>query len=194
MGKNKKKSRKKEAFELSELGEVQFDVVDKFDMFQNPHGVEELNDQEIDNLRELYGGKTYDDCEAVFNNAGSSHVDHYFCYVSALQYIFVRNYNLNETVKKISLLHFPTKLCIMEYNRLANEAGLALLSRIGIASLVAVGTKEGKVLIYKLDSTDAKLLLKTKSGVVFGGVTALSMQENGQNFVVGSSTGEVVNF
>jgi len=33
MGKNKKKSRKKEAFELSELGEVQFDVVDKFDMF-----------------------------------------------------------------------------------------------------------------------------------------------------------------
>ena len=82
----------------------------------------------------------------------------------------------------------------MEYNRLANEAGLALLSRIGIASLVAVGTKEGKVLIYKLDSTDAKLLLKTKSGVVFGGVTAPSMQENGQNFVVGSSTGEVVNF
>ena len=37
----------------------------------------------------------------MFNNAGSSGVDFYFCYVSALQYIFVRNYNMNVTVKKI---------------------------------------------------------------------------------------------
>ena len=139
-------------------------------------------------------GKQYPDCEAVFNNAGSSHVDLYFCYVSALQYIFVRNYNLNETVKKISLLHFPTKLCIMEYNRLANEAGLTLLSRIGIASLVAVGTKEGKVLIYRLDNNEAKLLLKTKGGVAYGGITALAIQDNGSNFIVGTQSGEVLSF
>ena len=63
----------------------------------------------------------------------------------------------------------------MEYNRIANEAGLQLLSRVGIASLVAVGTKEGKVLIYRLDSQEAKLLLKTKSGLLYGSVTALSM-------------------
>ena len=130
----------------------------------------------------------------MFNNAGSSGVDHYFCYVSALQYIFVRNYNLNETVKKISLMHFPTKLCIMEYNRLANEAGLQLLSRIGIASLVVVGTKEGKVLIYRLDLNEAKLLLRTKSGVLYGGVTALSVQDNGNNLIVASETGEVLSF
>ena len=130
----------------------------------------------------------------MFNNAGSSHVDLYFCYVSALQYIFVRNYNLNETVKKISLLHFPTKLCIMEYNRLANEAGLTLLSRIGIASLVAVGTKEGKVLIYRLDNNEAKLLLKTKGGVAYGGITALAIQDNGSNFIVGTQSGEVLSF
>ena len=130
----------------------------------------------------------------MFNNAGSSGVDHYLYYVSALQYIFVRNYNLNETVKKISLMHFPTKLCIMEYNRLANEAGLQLLSRIGIASLVVVGTKEGKVLIYRLDLNEAKLLLRTKSGVLYGGVTALSVQDNGNNLVVASETGEVLSF
>lgn len=90
----------------------------------------------------------------MFNNSGPSSdtVDHYFCYVSALQYIFVRNINLNETVKKISLMHFPTKLCITDYNKLAAEAGLDMISRIGIASLIAVGTKEGKVLIYRLDS------------------------------------------
>lgn len=39
-----KKSRKKEAFELSVLGEIQFDVVDKFDMFENPHGVEDFTE------------------------------------------------------------------------------------------------------------------------------------------------------
>lgn len=91
-------------------------------------------------------------------------------------------------------MHFPTRLHIMEYNRLAIEAGLKELSRIGIASLVAVGTKEGKVLIYRLDSNEAKLLLKTKSGVVYGEVTALNIQDNGQNFVVGSSTGEILSF
>lgn len=45
MKQNTKKGRsKKESYDLADLGEVQFDVVDKFDMFQNPHGVEELTD------------------------------------------------------------------------------------------------------------------------------------------------------
>ena len=63
----------------------------------------------------------------------------------------------------------------MAYNRLAEAAGLSQLSRVGIAQLVAVGTKEGKVIIYRVDSQDHKILLKTKSGVLYGGVTALSM-------------------
>ena len=46
-------------FELSEFGETQFDVVDKFDMFENPHGVEDLTQQAADNLRELYGVRTF---------------------------------------------------------------------------------------------------------------------------------------
>lgn len=152
--KQSRRNKKKESYELSSFGETQFDLVDKFDMFENPHGVEDLTDQAADNLKELYGDKKYPDCEAMFS-AGSSGVDHYFCYVSALQYIFVRRYsqiNFGETVKKISLMHFPTKLCVMEYNKLASEAGLQLLSRVGIASLIAVGTKEGKVLIYRVDS------------------------------------------
>ena len=47
--------RKKVAYELSTLGETQFDVIDKFDMFNNPHDVEELTEQDQDNLNELYG-------------------------------------------------------------------------------------------------------------------------------------------
>mmetsp|Transcript_15803 Transcript_15803/g.21389 ORF Transcript_15803/g.21389 Transcript_15803/m.21389 type:complete len:341 (-) Transcript_15803:185-1207(-) len=175
MSNAKKKSRKREAYDLADLGEVQFDVIDKFDMFENPHGVEELTEDDEIKLQELYGGKTYTDCEAMFNTAGSSGLDIYFCYVSALQYVFVRNYNVNQTVKRIALLHFPTRLCIMEYNKIANEAGLELLSRYGIASLVAVGTKEGKVLIYRLDNNEAKLLLKTRSGVLYGSVTSFAI-------------------
>ena len=49
------KSRKKVAYELSTLGETQFDVIDKFDMFQNPHDVDELTEQDLDNLNQLYG-------------------------------------------------------------------------------------------------------------------------------------------
>jgi len=40
----KKKSRKREAYDLADLGEVQFDIIEKFDMFENPHGVEDLNE------------------------------------------------------------------------------------------------------------------------------------------------------
>ena len=117
-------------------------------------------------------GKTYENCEAMFNNAGSHSVEIYFSYISALQYIFVRNYRQQLVLRRVALLHFPMTLNTMEYNRLANEAGLDLLPRYGIASLLAVGTKEGKVLIYRLSKEEAKLLLKTRSGVLYGGVTA----------------------
>ena len=53
--KKNKRSKKKESYELSEFGETQFDVVDKFDMFENPHGIEDLTEQAANNLRELYG-------------------------------------------------------------------------------------------------------------------------------------------
>ena len=50
-----KKSKRQPAYELSELGETQFDVVDKFDMFDNPHGIEDFTEQEAENLLEEYG-------------------------------------------------------------------------------------------------------------------------------------------
>ena len=34
--------RSQDVFELSEFGETQFDVVDKFDMFENPHGIQDM--------------------------------------------------------------------------------------------------------------------------------------------------------
>jgi hypothetical protein len=43
-------------FEIQELGPVQFDLIDKFDMFDNPHG-EEKTEEELETLKELYCGE-----------------------------------------------------------------------------------------------------------------------------------------
>ena len=75
-------------WEIQELGPIQFDLIDKFDMFDNPHG-EDKTEEELAPMRELYDSKKHH-CEASFA-IGSSSVDYYFCYVSDLQYIFIRN-------------------------------------------------------------------------------------------------------
>ena len=53
--KKSKRSKKNESYELSDFGETQFDLVDNFNMFENPHGVEDLTERASDNLKELYG-------------------------------------------------------------------------------------------------------------------------------------------
>lgn len=50
-----KKSKRQPTYELSDLGETQFDVIDKFDMFENPHEVQDFSELEAENLQELYG-------------------------------------------------------------------------------------------------------------------------------------------
>ena len=41
-------------FDLSECGYQQFDLVDNFDMFENPHGLDEVGEEEKTQLRLLY--------------------------------------------------------------------------------------------------------------------------------------------
>ena len=52
---NTRKKKKREAHDLCDLGEVQFDVIDKFDMFENPHGSDNMTEEEEIQLQELYG-------------------------------------------------------------------------------------------------------------------------------------------
>lgn len=77
--------------EISEMGQVQFDVIDKFNLFDNPHGLEVYNEDDEEQINQLYQGRAHSDCEAIFA-AGSSGVDHLFARVGVLPYIFVRNY------------------------------------------------------------------------------------------------------
>jgi hypothetical protein len=52
-------------------------------MFENPHGLEEVSQEERQQLRVLYGNKRYKQCGARFSPSKSS-VDLYFSFVSAL--------------------------------------------------------------------------------------------------------------
>ena len=55
-GKNKPvKGKYKQTYDIAELGTVQFDIIDKYDMFQNPHGLESVTDEDEQQLLELYG-------------------------------------------------------------------------------------------------------------------------------------------
>lgn len=42
------------AFDLSDTGYQQFDLVDAFDMFENPHGLDELGEDDKAQLKMLY--------------------------------------------------------------------------------------------------------------------------------------------
>ena len=106
--------------DLSEVGFQQFDLVDTFDMFENPHGLDEVSADEKAQLRVLYGNKRYKQCQAHFSPSKSS-VDLYFSFVSALQYIYVRNYIQNAIVKRVSLMHFPTCFAVLDFNELYTQ-------------------------------------------------------------------------
>ena len=84
-------------------------------MFDNPHGQEELSTEDKQQLRVLYGHKKHPQCEARFAS-GVTSADLYFSYVSALQYIYLRNYISGSVVKQVSLMFFPTCMSILDYN------------------------------------------------------------------------------
>ena len=50
---NKKASAKK-FVDIGDLGPIQFNLIDKFDMFQNPHGLDSITDEDEEQLAELY--------------------------------------------------------------------------------------------------------------------------------------------
>lgn len=76
---------------------------------------------------------------------------------------------------KIALTgYFPTALCLLDYYKLANAADLQIRGG-GLQALACVGTKEGKILCYKVDNSDYNLAVKTKGGYLYGPVAGLAV-------------------
>ena len=70
---------------------------------------------------------------------GSAAADTYICYVSALQYLFVRNFTTGEMVKRIALMHFPTCLSLVDFAKVAQQFELSVQGG-GLQALAFVGT------------------------------------------------------
>lgn len=45
--------------------------------------------------------------------------------------------------------------------------------------LVSIGTKEGKVLVYRIGQLSQEKILSTKGGVAFGGISAIDITSRG---------------
>lgn len=59
---------------------------------------------------------------------------------------------------------------------------------------MCIGTKEGKVVAYKISSTTNKKLIESRGGVSFGAITALDCTPNGDTVVASSESGEILTF
>ena len=85
----------------------------------------------------------------------------------------MRNYIQGAIVKRVSLLHFPTCFSIIDYNSLFIEGEEEELG--GEQVLALVGTKEGKVIAYKISSSGNTKLAETRGGLSYGSIAALDI-------------------
>ena len=125
------------------------------------------------------------------------------CIVDALGYIFVRNF-MKQEVRRIVLSHSPVCMATGEPNKWkSNDDGAAAFSVKDAKKepkqnyLIAVGTKEGKVLVYQVVGaaglTPMKLF-ETRPGLAYGAITAIDVQPTGEYIVAGTETGEILQY
>ena len=157
-----------------------FKLTDEFDIFENPHGLEELDADDRSRLASLYKNKKHPDCHAYFAPRGSA--DLYYAIVGSLQYIFVRNYISGSVLMRVSLMNFP--LCM--------SLDMAPESEGGEGVWAFVGTKEGAVQKIAINSAGPKILSQTKPGLFYGGITAIDVFRD--TISVGNIKGETAIF
>jgi len=59
---------------------------------------------------------------------------------------------------------------------------------------VAVGTREGNVLVFNVEANDSSCVIRTKAGFMFGEVRGLAVTDDGSQLIVASSSGETASF
>lgn len=87
-------------------------------------------------------------------------------------------------------MHFPTQMSIVDCSKFATNTSHPFKD-----TMLCVGTKEGRVLIYNVETVEnCQCVAKTKAGVMFGEIRSLSVQPSGQLLLASSSSGEVASF
>jgi len=108
-------------YDISQVGYQQFDLVDTFEIFSNPHDERQDTEEERNQTKSLYSYKKHPSCEAKFapDNIMKkiSMADQYFCFVEALPYIFIRNFEHGAIIHRISLskpTQYPTSMKLFD--------------------------------------------------------------------------------
>jgi hypothetical protein len=90
-------------------------------------------------------------------------------------------------------MHFPTCFAVVDYNELytAVDEDNASSNLGGEQVLALVGTKEGKVLTYKVASSGSTKLAETRGGLAYGGISALDVSTTLDRMVAATESGEL---
>ena len=92
-------------------------------------------------------------------------------------------------------MFFPTCMSLIDYNNLQlQENYQEPTTGGGEAALVCIGTKEGKVVAYKISSTVGQKLIESRGGVSYGAITSIDCTPNGDTVVASSESGEILTF
>jgi hypothetical protein len=109
-------------YDIADFGYQQFDMIDDFNIFENPHGIDSQEEAKENTLVRgvtlkvsVWNNKIDETIRAIFppGSTGKSQTI-YFSYAQSLQYIFIRDYQNRTVLDRINLAHFPTCLSMLE--------------------------------------------------------------------------------
>jgi hypothetical protein len=117
--------------------------------------------------------------------------------VDEFDYLYIRNYKKCEILKRVNLhqLH-PTCFKMIEFGNidLSEESSHSQYKKGKGTYLVSIGTKEGKVLVYRIGQLSQEKILVTKGGIAFGGISAIDITSRGQDMVAITESGEIIQY
>jgi hypothetical protein len=58
--------------------------------------------------------------------------------------------------------------------------------------LVAIGTKEGRIVVYRIGTLTHNKLLYTNSGIAYGEISNIDVKGNGEMMLASTQTGEIL--
>ncbi|CAG9312063.1 unnamed protein product [Blepharisma stoltei] len=110
-------------------------IVDIYNVFENPHGLDIDNTEE--SLNSTY--KIYKQLNQIHSSAVFLDEENVACIASTLQYILIRNFLIHQTTRRIVLSHFPISLDV-------NQS----------MGCMIIGCSDNKVLLYSQNTEETQ--------------------------------------
>jgi len=107
----------------------------------------------------------------------------------------MRNYKDSVITKKINLMssNYPTCLHMTQFKNIELDED-AVLKNSKKDLLVTIGTRNGKVLVYRIGEVSQNKLYVSKPGLSYGAITAVSIDKTGEHLIAASESGEIMTY